>query len=104
MAQYIAIIRINENDEILARSELNFVDIINALWDLDNMEKEYPWLSTVDPYGNTIFNLPQRSLVVEELKKFDKTLNDSNFKKNVKEIINFFENTDTHQYVKLLGD
>ncbi len=100
MAQHIGLTRIDERGKILERSEVNFADFINVLYKLKKFEDKYPLISYIDPYGDTYFNIRQRSDLVEELKRFslDNNLGD------IEQLITFISKTGIHEYIKFTGD
>ena len=93
----------NENGQIVEKSNINFSDIIEALWKHGN-EKEYPWLWTIDPYGHTIFNVHQVPKITEELNNLSLKVKDKNTLEELKEIVNFMKKTEQHLYIKFIGD
>ncbi len=104
MTQHIGIIEINEQNGIERRSNANFAIINTAITRIDNSKSKFPWLSTIDEYGDTIFNYLQLPHIVNELKEIDKTINDISVKDEIRELLVFIGNTETHKYIKFLGD
>jgi len=72
MSQLINILLEDEGGKIIEKSEANFADIMNEAWELKNFKKNYPWLSSIDQYGNTVFNIHQTSYLTDELNKIEK--------------------------------
>lgn len=103
MAQHIGIIKVNERGETIDTLEVNFAEVVNILEDIDNSENNYPWITTVDPYGDTIFNRIQIPFVIEDLKTM-KNIQELAQKDDIDKLINFLEGVDIHQYIKFMGD
>jgi hypothetical protein len=105
IVQHIGIVKLNESGEILEIFDVNFADIVNTLFEFnENFKKEYPWISTIDPYGDTIFNRIQIPFVLEDLTKLQKD-NQKLLKEDfIEKMINSLKKVDTHEYVKFIGD
>jgi|SRR3989344_1459548 len=68
--QNITVRMVNEKYELLESTGINFADVIGGiLYRLHDFEKNYPVLSQIDPYGNTLFNSNQIPLALEELRR-----------------------------------
>jgi hypothetical protein len=107
MGQNIGIRKIDERGKVLEESDINFVDIKLALFEIrsyTNFQKQYPWISTIDDYGDTYFNILQRPIVIEEFKRAIKEVKEDEIKKIVVRLISFIEGADTHQYIVFIGD
>ncbi|HZE86739.1 MAG TPA: hypothetical protein VE090_00895 [Methylomirabilota bacterium] len=102
MAQHIGIEKVNERGEILNNFHVNFAAVVNILEEIDEYQKKYPWIATIDPYGDTIFNRIQIPFVVEDLKKLQKDKDE--LTNTINELIDFFEKVDIHEYLKFIGD
>ncbi len=91
----------NEKGETIEKSPINFVEFLYFV-DYSILNKEYPWLATIDPFGNTIFNVLQIPNLVKDLEK----LSNENAEKTstIKEVITFLKKIDTHLYIKFIGD
>ena len=104
MAQHIGIIKINERGEMLERLEINFADVVNVLEEIDSYKDKYPWIGTIDPYGDTIFNRVQIPFVIKDLKKLQKGVRELISKDSIDKLISFLEKFDIHEYIKFIGD
>lgn len=100
MTQLISIFLEDENGKIIEKSEINFAGIINEAWEIKNFKKDYPWISSIDPYGNTIINIHQAHYLIEELIKINRYLK----KNDIDNAIEFIKKIDQHLYVKFIGD
>lgn len=91
----------NEKGETIEKSPINFVEFIYSA-DYPILSKEYPWLATIDPFGDTVFNVLQIPNLVKDLEK----LSTENTEKisTLKEVIAFIKKIDTHLYIKFIGD
>ncbi len=104
MAQHISIQRISEQEKVLSECDVNVAEIINALWQIHNFKEEYPWLSTIDPYGNTYINQPQKQHFLSELTKLALAVEESEITETINGFRLFLSETEVHQYIKLIGD
>ncbi len=103
MPQHIGIKKIDEEDNEIEAIDVNFAEVVNLLWKKPNFQKEYPWLSTIDPYGDTIINRAQAPVILEELKKLQKSIQDDELNSKIEEIKNFLSKIDLN-YIKFIGD
>ena len=70
--QHIGIKIENENGDTMESSELNFAEFFNKFFKVfrnEEVNKEFPFLLSIDPYGDTILNRSQTQKLIEELKK-----------------------------------
>lgn len=99
-------IQINLEDErgnIIESSNINFAEIVEVLRNYGT-EQEYPWLWTIDPYGNTIFNVHQVPKATEELNSLSLKIKDNKMSGKTNEVINFMKKIEQHLYIKFIGD
>jgi hypothetical protein len=104
MAQHIGVIKIDESGETLKDLQLNFAEVNDALTQVPDYESKYPWLSSIDPYGDTIFNVLQAKHVISELNSLKVQDNIDINADILNNLITLFEELDTHEYIKFLGD
>lgn len=106
--QHIGLERRSESGELIDHLEVNFADVMNVFWELKLSDEEikdnYPFLSTIDFYGDTIFNVHQLVLVTNELKKFAQTSQVSSIHDVIDGVIEFFKKSEQHQYIWFIGD
>jgi hypothetical protein len=102
MAQHIGIVKTNEKGVITQKFELNFAEVVNVLHEMDNFSTDYPWIATIDPYGSTVFNSAQISLVRKELEKI--LIEVPKLGEIVGKLISILEKIGMHQYIKFIGD
>ena len=107
--QHIGIILEDERNNLVERSESNFADILNAFYNKIQYEeavRKYPWLTSIDPYGNTIFNHLQVPHLIRELDEI-KTLLGPQATAILEKIIIFVSNRVVESeglYIKFIGD
>lgn len=104
MAQHIGVQKISESGGVLQQTDLNFASVINYIWKLPDATTQYPWLSTVDEYGLTFINRPQRERLVSDLEKLKSSTDNPDVKETVEEVIELINSLQVHQYVKFIGD
>lgn len=104
MAQHIGIVKIDEHNKLVEESEINFVPVINELEKLLDSRKKFPCLSSVDPYGDTIFNRVQVPFLIKELKRLQSDLTSQSLRRLINEVIKFTTKVQIHNYVKFIGD
>ena len=108
--QHIGIRIENESGGVIANVELNFADVLNLLYSVtknSDSATKFPWLSSIDPYGNTTLNYLQVPYLLEELKELSKQLKvgDNNHFKSFYDIFeNFISHHEIHTYIKFIGD
>jgi|GEM_PF-1552791 len=104
MAQHIGCVMVDENGNVLNGSGLNFNTLHDLLCDFDRQGKKLPWLTSIDDYGDTIFNWRQIPYVLEELKifKIEDIVSDPSL---ISDFIEYIEQMEwTHRYLKFIGD
>jgi hypothetical protein len=84
-------------------------DELNLLWPAINAvlnEPEYVYLSSVDPYGDTIFNRRQVDRLVDELGRLCDAVHSSETESFIRRVISLAESArgQTGRYVKFIGD
>lgn len=104
MAQHIQIIKANEQGEEIERSNTNFAPINKALYQINRYKKKYPWISSIDEYGNTSFNYLQVPYLITELEHFQKEDAAKELIKEIKIILSFIQKISKFEHVKFIGD
>lgn len=92
----------DEDRKVIETSAINFSDILGALYEHQDFKIQYPWLSTIDPYGNTVFNRLQIPYIIDELNVLMSKI--PNKEMSIKDTISFIEKISTHQYITFYGD
>jgi hypothetical protein len=103
MGQHIGCIIQDEQGNVYSESKLSFTLIYLAVYEHDKNRKKYVWLSTIDPYGDTVFNPIQTPFIIHELKILQDEV-DQDLKILIEKFIVFIETIGIHQYVKFIGD
>jgi hypothetical protein len=104
MAQHIGCIKQDEDGIEIEDSNLNFSKINKVLWELDPKMEAYPWLLTIAPYSDSIFNHLQTPYLIRELKTL-LTKVEPELAKSVNDFIGFIQSTNSpHVYIKFIGD
>ncbi len=101
--QHIALQLETEDGELIERSEVNFADIMSALLRQKNYKTDYPWLSTIDPYGETVFNLYQVPNVLRDMDTLKGSLS-VEMVKDIEQAINLLNRIEHHVYIRFTGD
>jgi hypothetical protein len=107
MAQHIGCQIVDEFGKVIKDSNLNFAPIYFMLWKIDKKQKQYLWLHTIDPYGDTVFNTLQIPIIISELEDL---LNEVDQKEQdlirlVDEFLDFIKSAiSVHTYIKFIGD
>jgi hypothetical protein len=55
--QHIGLVLIDENANVVERSDINFASLMSALFRAENSKDLYPFLGGIDPYGDIYFTL-----------------------------------------------
>ncbi len=63
-----------------------------------------PCLRFIDPYGDTVFNLLQIPLLIQEISESLERITDVQLKQHAQAIIDLANKTDIHHYVKFIGE
>ena len=68
-------------------------------------DKKYPWIMTIDPYGDTTFNPLQWPHLISEFNQLQAELEDKNAKNILVNLIAFLKKNQeqTHTYIKFIG-
>lgn len=103
MSQFIEVVKTNERGEIIQPTEINFAPIIMYIQS-SKIEKEYPWISTIDEYGLTMINHLQAKYIVSELEKLLGLIEGEGLKSPISEVVALLSGLENHKYVKFLGD
>lgn len=104
MAQYINVERVTENSELLSAGDFNVAEIVNLVWSVDSPNIDYPWLSTIDPYGLTYINHPQKEPYLKDLSQLSLASEATQILQTIEKFHSFILETKTHEYVRLTGD
>lgn len=101
--QHIALNIINEKGGIIKASDINFAKTMLSLFDKEDYERKFPWLSTVDPYGLTVFNGLQIKHLVHDLKSL-RDLSENKSEYLIEESIDFIQQSGDLQLIQFIGD
>lgn len=96
-----------ENDELIEQLPINFVDVVALLnIDYERNKKKYPWLCSIDPYGDTVFNSLQWPYLISEFIEFEKEVKDEKVKNILLNLIAFLKKNENaiHTHLKFIGD
>jgi hypothetical protein len=95
----------DEAGKVIEEFSINFATVTAFLWKADDAASKYPWLSTIDPYGDTLFNSLQVPFVVKELEMLQKD-SDEEMGKIISESIKVLRKVenDVHTYIRFIGD
>lgn len=104
MVQLISCFLEDERGKILEKFNLNVADIIKKSWEVKNFKEKYNWVSSIDPYGNTIFNVHQIPYLTAELENLKKEINDKQIISDVNELEKFIGKIEQHLYIRFVGD
>jgi hypothetical protein len=102
--QHIGLEIIDERGNMITRSSINFALVISALWKIQDRENLFPFLSGVDPYGHTYFNVHQAPKIIEELEKLEHADEASTATKEIKDTMEFLKKVEQHTFAKFIGD
>ena len=104
MAQHIGLELVDEDGELIIDSRINVASVMDALLEIESCKERYPWLTTIDEYGDTIFNRLQIPLVIRELTVLSSEKPELG--QVISGILHFLEQSfqDVHQFVKFVGD
>lgn len=103
MAQHIGLSKIDKSGRTIDNSPINFAEIINILWTIPDFKNNFPMLSEVDPYSNTILDKTQTKSLINDLNKLSLNTKNKNLKNTVKEIKEFISGSDNFN-IKFTGD
>jgi hypothetical protein len=109
--QHIGIEYQGETGNLIERLPTNFADVMNAFpfdgpnaWEA--FKEKYPWTASIDPYGDTVFNLLQWPYLVSEFTGLREETEDDNVKSILEGLILFLRKIENanHTYLKFIGD
>ncbi len=92
----------DENRKVIETSVINFADVMTAVYKNKDFKTQYPWLSTIDPYGDTVFNQLQVPYVVNELNMLANQVENNSL--HIQEIVSFIQKVGTGQFITFYGD
>ncbi len=98
--QHIGVCLEGERGNTLEDSQLNFADILEIA---QQREKDWPWVSSIDPYGDTLFNVHQIPKVIQELNSIRNFVTDD-LKKSIDSTVSFLLKVEQHLYIRFIGD
>ena len=103
--QHIGINLQNLKGDVFKTSEINFAEILKAIYEIKDFKVKFPWLVTIDPYGDTLFNQLQIPQIVNELSNLSGSLSEG-LNKKVNNLISFLKDTEISldQYIVFVGD
>ena len=102
--QHIGLEIIDEKTSLIERSNINFAPIMQILFKVNSFKDSYSFLSTIDPYGDTYFNVHQVPRVIDELEKFKQNENALSVLKEINDTIEFLKKIEQHTFAKFIGD
>jgi len=103
MDQSIEVLKVDEFNDILDSSDLNFALIYDTVVALEGFSVDFPWIANVDPYGATFLNYLQVVALAEELASLNLVLEDLTVREEIDRTLEFIEDTSSGEFVKLLG-
>ena len=103
--QHIGIQLQNLKGDVFKTSEINFAEILKAVYEIQDSKVKFPWLITIDPYGDTLFNQLQLPQIINELNNLSTTLS-GDLDKKVNTLISFLKDTEigSDQFIVFVGD
>jgi hypothetical protein len=105
MAQHIAVSEVDElQKNTIERSDINFAVIQKHLRVQPDYVRIYPWLTTIDEYGNTTFNYLQLPYVVGELKALNAATPSTEIGREIEKLISYLAQKSQGQYILFIGD
>lgn len=105
--QHIGLTIMDEQYHVLKRLDINFADILNRLpFDKEGLlsDVDFPWLSTIDPYGNTFFNHLQVPKLISDLSKCRQSLDDEIAKRALDKAVEVLKTVKSLTYIHFIGD
>jgi len=97
------VVRVDDERGAVVR-RLGVTAALDRRWTEDDQVR-FPWLSSIDPYGDTTFNHRQLRHVQRELASLRSQLNDSNDIEEIDKLIQWIDEVpDRHVYLRLVGD
>ena len=103
-SQFIEIQKVSEENDTLLQVDFSFLPFVRYAYQADNAKEKYPWITSVDEYGNTYINYIQRDYFVDELNALKHDIDDAETLTNLEKMVEIFNQQANHQYIKLLGD
>ena len=85
----------------------NFAPILNyadSKLNKDDYSKEYIWLYTIEPYGDTYFNHLQAAHLKTELRKLQNIDNNAKINHQIDKLITYIDQLETSTNLKFMGD
>jgi hypothetical protein len=93
-----------ENEKGQVVRHLGVVTALDRLWTADQIAR-FPWLTSIDPYGDTTLNRLQVEHVHHELAELVEALDYPNDREDLKTLMRWIEELpDAHLYLKLAGE
>ena len=102
--QHIGIRLENENGGVLEESNLNAASLVDELWKREDYKVQFPIMSGIDPYGDTVFNVHQVSSLLDEIQKLHSNVSDAMLQKLLSNMIQLLSKAEQHDYVRFIGD
>lgn len=102
IAQHVGVQLENEGGALIERSQVNFNQLVCQISEFSS--KELHFLNTIDLYGDTVFNVHQAPVVIEELKKLADMIDDAGLLSDIAETVRILEKCEQHLYVRFIGD
>jgi hypothetical protein len=107
--QHISIDLVDENNSVLETLKMqkgkDFVDVLGgAIWKMPNSKTEFPWISSIDPYGMTWLNLYQMEHFSRELTLLKDKVQERNIVEAIDTLLQFLTKVEQHVYLRFSGD
>ncbi len=102
--QHIKFGKFTENSTTLEWCDINFAHITYAMAEMDEFRNKYPWLSTIDEFGNTVLNSLQIPLVIKDLENLDNEVQNPKLTIMIQKAIALMKTAGRSDYIKFIGD
>ena len=99
--QHIGLIITGEDGKLIDQSNINFAEILSYVSSLNN-SIDFPWISTIDPYGMTVYNGKQIPKFVADLEKLKRI--SPKISKAINETIAYTAKVKDFQLLNFIGD
>ena len=103
-AEHIGIAIIDESYKMISHYDGNFYDIYDHLFESFNDDLSYPFLNSIDMYGNAFFNDRQTPKLILELNELANQDKDIEVKRDVEKITDYLSNVKDLTYAHFIGD
>lgn len=102
--EHIGVQLVDSQLNVLTQYNGNFGHIYDHLVKKIDGSSRYPFIGTIDPYSDTLYNSIQAPKLITELKQLANEDDNLELKEAIARLVEYLETISVHNYIRFLGD